>query len=75
MTSMRIEGLSFNFQLYSTGLTQITNQKQNQECFGQAKGKNENDQCIRLGFEQWIKGDCLPSLITNSFFKVNISRS
>ena len=44
MTNMRMEGLSFNFRLYSTGLTQITKQEQNQECFGQAKGKNENDQ-------------------------------
>ena len=59
---MRIEGLSFNFRLYSTGLTQITKQKQNQECFGQAKGKNENDQCIRVGFEQRTKGGCLPFL-------------
>ena len=34
---MRTEGLSFNFWLYSTGLTQITKQKQKQECFDQAK--------------------------------------
>ena len=39
MTNVRAEGLSSNFQLWSTGLTQITKRKQYQECFGQAKRK------------------------------------
>ena len=68
--------LSFNFQLYSTGLTRITKQKQSQECFGQAKGKKMKIINVsEKNLNNELKEAVCPSLITNSFSQVNVSRN
>ena len=76
MNNVRTEGFSYNFQLSSTGLTQITKRKQNQG--GLWSSKEEKMKIINVSEEDLnngLKEAVCPSLITNSFSQVNVSRN
>ena len=75
-TNMRTEGLSFNFRLYSTGLTRITKQKQNSRMLWFSK--REKMKIFNLSVQDMnnrVKATVCPSLFTNFSSNVNISRN